>query len=76
MMKRFWPIVLVAVLTACAESQAYREGREEEVLQHWDLAVLRYARAYELDPTTSAYKVALARAKIKASQFHFEKGKL
>ena len=75
-MKRFWPILLVAFLTACAESQAYREGREEEVLQHWDLAVLRFSRACELDPTNSEYKLALARAKIKASQFHFEKGKL
>ena len=76
MTKKFWPFVLVAALSACAESQAYREGHEEEVLRHFDLAVLRYARALELSPSNSQYKLALARAKIKASQFHFEKGKL
>jgi general secretion pathway protein D len=76
MRKKLWPIVLVAVLSACAESQAFRQGREEESLRHWDLAVLKYSRATELAPANSQYKLALWRAKIKASQFHFEKGKL
>jgi general secretion pathway protein D len=76
MRKKLWPILGLAVLTACAESQAFRQGREEEALNHWDLAVLRYARAVDLDRSNSEYRIALARAKIKASQFHFEKGKL
>jgi general secretion pathway protein D len=68
--------VTLTLLTACASSQAYRDGREEEALQHWDLAVLKYARAASLDPKNTAYRMALARAKIGASQFHFEKGKM
>jgi general secretion pathway protein D len=72
---RALPLLLV-LLTACTGSRAFREAREQEVLEHWDLAVLHYSRAAELDPTNNRYRMALARAKIKASQFHFEKGKL
>src|SRR5512132_3836825 len=77
-MKRLKYLVLLAVLTAsgCIGSRAYRDARDEEALGHWDLAVLKYARALDLDRTNTAYKIALGRAKIKASQFHFEKGKL
>jgi general secretion pathway protein D len=67
---------MLALLVGCTGSRAYREAREEETLQHWDLAVLKYSRAVQLDPEEPHYKVALARARLKASQFHFEKGKL
>jgi general secretion pathway protein D len=79
-MKQHWKsaalVFLLALTLGCAGSRAYRDAREEEVLQHWDLAVLKYARALDLDPTNSRYRVALQNAKIRASQFHFEKGKL
>src|SRR5437016_2468155 len=77
-MKRLKLVALLSVLAAfgCVGSRAYRDAREEETLGHWDLAVLKYARALDLDRTNTAYKIALGRAKIKASQFHFEKGKL
>src|SRR5262249_29623543 len=60
----------------CAGSGAFREAREQETLQHWDLAVLKYSRALDLDPSNSKYKIALHRPKINASQFHFERGKI
>jgi general secretion pathway protein D len=66
----------LAVLVGCAGARAFREARQEEAVGHWDLAVLKYSRAAELDPESSRYRVTLARAKIKASQFHFERGKL
>ena len=69
-------LVLTAATAACVGSQAFREANEEERLGHWDIAVLKYARASDLDPGNTAFKLALARAKIKASQVHFEKGKL
>ena len=72
---RALPLLLV-VLTACTGSRAFREARDQEALQHWDLAVLQYSRAAELDPKNNRYRMSLARAKIKASQFHFEKGKM
>jgi tetratricopeptide (TPR) repeat protein len=61
---------------SCVGSIAYREAQDEEALGHWYLAVLKYARALDLDRTNTHYKIAFGRAKIKASQFHFEKGKL
>jgi general secretion pathway protein D len=71
-------LALLAVLAAagCVGSRSYRDAREEETLGHWDLAVLKYARALDLDRENTAYKIAFGRAKIKASRFHFEKGKL
>lgn len=69
-------LVLVLAGAGCVGSQAYRDAREEETLGHWDVAVLKYGRALDLNPTNTAYKIALARAKSKASQVHFEKGKL
>ena len=68
--------VMLSVLAGCTGSRAFREAREEEALQHWDLAVLKYSRAAELDPQNNRYRIALSRARIKASQAHFEKGKL
>ena len=75
-LRRLGLILLAASASFCAGSQAFREAREEEVLQHWDVAVLKYSRALSLDPHNSHYKIALSQAKLRASQFHFEKGKI
>ncbi|MGH9399909.1 MAG: hypothetical protein ACRD00_06045, partial [Thermoanaerobaculia bacterium] len=78
-MKRLKVLTVIGLTVfawACAGSQAFREAREEETLGHWDVAVLKYGRAADLDPTNAAYKLAFARARTKASQVHFEKGKL
>lgn len=69
-------LLLLLAATGCTGSLAFRDAREEETLGHWDLAVLKYSRALDLDPTNVRYKISLARAKINASRFHFEKGKL
>lgn len=66
----------LAATIACTGSRAFREAREEETLQHWDLAVLKYSSALDSDAQNTRYQIALKRARIKASQFHFEKGKL
>ncbi len=67
---------MLTVLAGCTGSRAFRDAQEEETLEHWDLAVLKYSRAVQLDPTEKHYRVALARARLKASQSHFQKGKL
>src|SRR5512141_40341 len=69
-------LLTLLLATGCAGSAAYRDAREEETLQHWDLAVIKYARALDQDPDNTQYKIALGRSKIRASRFHFEKGKL
>ena len=78
-MNRLKMLTVLAVAAAafgCAGSQSFREAREEETLGHWDIAVLKYGRAAEIDPGNEHYKIALVRAKARASQVHFEKGKL
>lgn len=67
---------LLAVTMGCAGSNTFRNARDEETLGHWDLAVLNYARALDLEPGNAGYKASLARARLRASQFHFEKGKM
>src|SRR5438093_1238542 len=69
-------LMTLLMATACAGSRAFSDAREEESLGHWDLAVLKYSRALAQDPNNSQYKIAVGRARMKASQFHFEKGKL
>jgi general secretion pathway protein D len=69
-------LALVLLTVSCAGSRAYQEARDEETLGHYDLALMQYAKAVELDPTNAGYQTALARAKLRASQFHFEKGKM
>jgi general secretion pathway protein D len=66
----------VLLTAACAGSRAFQDAREEETLGHYDLAVMQYAKALELEPGNAGYKASLARARLRASQFHFEKGKM
>ncbi len=74
--KKGLALTLAVLMTGCVGSTAYQQAKDDEAVGHWDLAVLNYARALELNPTNASYKTALARAKLKASQVHFEKGKM
>jgi general secretion pathway protein D len=67
---------LCLVLVGCAGADQFRKAQDEEQLGHYDLAVIEYGKAVELMPTATGYRTALARAKLRASQFHFEKGKM
>ena len=67
---------LVVAAVGCAGSRSFQEARDEESLGHYDLAVMNYAKAIELDPGNARYKASLARARLRASQFHFERGKM
>jgi general secretion pathway protein D len=77
---KFLKLALAAALVAagvgCAGTQPFQQAREEEQAGHYDVAVMNYARALELDPGNSVYRASLARARLRASQFHFEKGKM
>jgi general secretion pathway protein D len=67
---------LCLVLVGCAGADQFRKAQDEEQLGHWDLAVIEYGKAVDLAPSATGYRTALARAKLKASQVHFEKGKM
>src|SRR4029453_3692589 len=80
MLTKFWKVAFAAALAAlaagCGGTRSYEQAKDEEQLGHYDRAVMNYAKALELDPTSPRYKAALARARVKAAQFHFEKGKM
>ena len=68
-------LLLVALVAGCAARQAYDHGELEMKRQNFDQAVLSYSKAVALKPGQTRYTVALARAKLKASTEHFEKGR-
>lgn len=61
-------------LAGCTSHSNYRQGEIASQLGKWDDAVLHYMKALDDDPGNITYRAALLRAKIKASQGHFEKG--
>jgi general secretion pathway protein D len=75
MIKRFAPPLLlvttVLFVAGCATSKALHRGREAERLQNYDLAVVEYAKALRRDPDNLTARLALDRAKLRASQEHF-----
>lgn len=70
-------VIVLALLVAsgCASFHSYRQAQIAEQRGDWDQAVLQYLEALADDPGNVSYRAGLLRAKIKASQAHFEKGK-
>ncbi|HVT02605.1 MAG TPA: cohesin domain-containing protein [Thermoanaerobaculia bacterium] len=66
--------LLSAWLLSCTTYKAYEKGAEAEKLKNWDGAVQAYSKALEIDPDNIRYRIALERARLSASQAHFEKG--
>ncbi|HVS04155.1 MAG TPA: secretin N-terminal domain-containing protein [Thermoanaerobaculia bacterium] len=66
---------LLVVLVGCAGFADYRRAQIAEQEGDWDEAVLRYLELVEQDPGRIEYRAALLRAKIRASQQHFELGR-
>src|SRR5258708_24680524 len=67
--------LLTAVVAGCAANASFRKAESAAESGQWDDAALQYLNAVENDPGNIKYRAALLRAKIKASQAHFEKGK-
>ncbi len=69
-------LVVVCLLAAgCASSAAFRRAREAERLQDYDRAVVEYAKAVRLRPDDLDTRLALDRAKLRASVDHFTRGR-
>ncbi len=60
----------------CASARAFRTAENEEIREHWDLAVLAYEKALALEPENPKFKIALARAKMRAAQAHYERARM
>jgi general secretion pathway protein D len=74
-----WLVVLTAGLLggaiACATSGAMESGRLAEQQQDYDRAVLEYSRALKERPNDAGLRLAFERAKLRASQDHFQRGR-
>jgi general secretion pathway protein D len=59
----------------CAATGALHRGSDAEHRQDYDLAVVEYAKALRLRPDDANTRASLSRAKLRASQDHFSRGR-
>ena len=76
----FWCTVgaafAAAALSACATSGSMLEaGRQAERLEDWDRAVVEYTAAAKANPQHQETRLALERAKLRATQVHVANGR-
>jgi len=77
-LRRHGPAVLVVVCLfagGCAATGALNRGRSAELRQDYDIAVVEYTKAVRLRPNDSDARLALERAKLRAAQDHFMRGR-
>src|SRR5215216_5224023 len=68
-------LALCLFAAGCAASAALRRGAEAERRQDYDFAVVEYTKAVRLHPNDANARLGLERAKLRASQDHFNKGR-
>src|SRR5688572_14425023 len=71
----FAPLLLTVALAGCATSAALRSGERAELAQDYDRAVVDYTKALQADPDDRAARQGLERAKLRAAQDHFTRGR-
>jgi general secretion pathway protein D len=80
-MKKHRILYLIILLSAaflwngCAAQKAYKRGQEAAKRGEWDRAVAQYIVALNKKPDNPQYRVGFERARLAASQFHFQKAK-
>ncbi len=68
-------VVLVAIAPACATSAGMHRGREAELAQDFDRAVVEYTKLARANPANTDARLALERAKLRAAQEHAVRGR-
>jgi general secretion pathway protein D len=68
-------IVAVCSLSACATSGAFSNGQKAEFQSDYDRAVIEYTRAAQEKPNNLDITLALDRAKLRAAEMHFSRGR-
>src|SRR3954469_15962281 len=68
-------LALCLMAGGCAASGALRRGSEAEHRQDYDLAVVEYTKSLRLRPDDANTRAALDRAKLRASNEHFTRGR-
>jgi len=67
-------LLVLFPLVGCAGITPYRQGERFMEGEHFDQAVLAFSKALAEKPGEIRYQVALTRARLRASQDHFERG--
>ena len=67
--------LMFAMVCGCAAMTAFHKGEQAEKRQDWDRAVIEYVKALATSPGNTHFSVALARARLRASAVHFDRGK-
>jgi general secretion pathway protein D len=70
-----WLLAAALFSASCAASGALRRGSDAERLQDFDLAVAEYTKAVRLSPNNAEARTALQRAKLRAAQAHYTRGR-
>ena len=65
-------VLLIALLTGCTASRAFRRGEGRARVGDWDAAVTYYRTAVQANPDRPEYRIALERAMLNASRVHFD----
>jgi len=68
-------LVVSALASGCTASRVFQRGSDAAMRGDWDLAVSYYKTALQSHPNRVDYRMTLERAKIAASQVHFDKAR-
>jgi general secretion pathway protein D len=68
-------VALTLLLAGCATAAAMREGTRAEQAQDYDRAIVEYSKALKENPDNRDARYALDRAKLRAAQEHFARGR-
>ena len=69
-------VMAFAALMGCSGYNSSRQAQVAEQEGDWDQAVMQYLELVDNHPNNVSYQTGLLRAKLKASQMHFERAKL
>jgi general secretion pathway protein D len=69
-------LLLVALLASgCPKGSAdYKKGRQAELAQDYDTALIHYERALKADPANANYQLRAKRLRFEAAQMHVDRG--
>ena len=68
-------LLLLTLSAGCATTGAFQAGQRAERVEDFDLAVVEYTKALKEDPDNRDTRAALERARLRASQAHFQRGR-
>jgi len=68
-------LVLSTLLAGCATTAAVRAGERAELAQDFDRAVIEYTRALQSNPDNRDARQGLERARLRAAQDHYTRGR-